>query len=400
MRQKMIILPKLNRCQGNPLKQWFVYYSCRNPRTGKMHRFRHYDGFTGISEAEKLAHAQQLIELYSGRLRTGWTPFTDVTEVIYNDHLDYKSVADMYGKKRTGNNSIRVWISKFLDTIQPAMALATFQTYRSKFRLFTLWLEKEKISGNDLATFDNKVIINFFLYLINKRNLSKVSIQKYKQIIKALFEYIKDQKLIIVNPVYDIPLCNRINDQAPRPIMRQDIDTFKKELTKHPELWLAVQLEFYCALRPGHEIREMKIKDIDFTRGTIRVDRARAKTRVERIVTVPNQLLLQLRGFYNLHTYNKEWYVFSKGGIPGPQSIGKNNLRNKFNIIRKRLNMPLEYKFYSWKHTGAVEMDQANIPIKDISLHLGHNSLKSTDHYFHNKKASTSKAIRDNYPTL
>jgi integrase len=158
--------------------------------------------------------------------------------------------------------------------------------------------------------------------------------------------------------------------------------------------------EFYCALRPGHELREMKIKDIDFIAGTIRVDRTRAKNRIERIVTMPTQLLQQLRSFYKLQENDRELYVFGKGGHPGTVPIGKNKLNYKFNKIRKKLNMPKEYKFYSWKHTGAVEADECNIPIKDISNHLGHNSLSATNYYFHNKKGGASKAIRDNYPTL
>jgi integrase len=401
MRQKLIILPKLCSCNSNPLKQWFVYYSCRDPQTGKMVRFRHYDGFTGLSFEEKLVHAQNVIDQYGSKLRTGWSPFTDDTEVVYNDHVDYKTVADLYGTRRGGNRTIRVWISKFLERLQPAVSLATYQTYQSKFRIFIHWLTKEKIEGNDLATFDSKLIGLFFNYLINSRKLSKISIRSYSQILKALFEYLKFNKLILINPVYDIPLCNRINDQAPRPIQRADIDIFKKELIKDPTLWLAVQLEFYCALRPGHEIREMKIKDIDFSAGTIRVDRTRAKSRVQRIVTIPHQLLIELRTLLLSQKYNRELYVFGRAGKPGSVPYGKNTLRGRFNQIRERLNMPNEYKFYSWKHTGLIEADETGkISSKDICQHAGHVSLQTTDFYFRNKRVGTSKAIRDNYPTL
>ena len=400
MREKLIILPKLNDCKGDTLKQWFVFYSARDPQTGKMQRFRHYDGFTGLSIQEKIQHAQNLIDLYGSKLRTGWSPFTDDTEVVYKDHTDYKSIADLYGTRRGGNRSIRVWISTYLQQTKPAVSQATFQTYQSKLRIFVLWLKKEKLDGNDLRTFDSKIIGLFFKYLINDRKLSKVTIKYYNGLLKSLFEYIKANKLILINPVYDIPLCNRINDQAPRPIQRADIAVFKKELIKDPALWLAIQLEFYCALRPGHEIRKMKIKDIDFSAGTILVDRARAKTRVQRIVTVPHQLLIELRSSFLSQNFNRELYVFGKEGRPGPVPVGKNFLRYRFNLVRNKLNMPKEYKFYSWKHTGAIEADQAGIPFKDISNHLGHNSMQVTDSYFRNKKPGLSKAIRDNYPDL
>jgi integrase len=396
MRHKLIILPKINSAG----KQWFIYYSFRNPQTGKMQRFRHYEGFTGLSPDEKLAHAQNLMDSIGSKLRTGWSPFTNDVEVIYNDHTDYKSIADLYGVRRSGNRTIRVWISKYLEQLQPSVSRATYQTYQSKFRIFVLWLQKEKIEGNDITTFDSKLIGLFFNYLIKNRTLSRISIQKYSQILTAFFEYIKLNKLILINPVYDLPQCNRINDQAPRPIQRADIKIFKNELIKDPVLYLAVQLEYYCALRPGHEIREMKIKDIDFTAGTIRVDRSRAKTRVERIVTVPHQLLIELRSTFPPQKFNRELFVFGKGSKPGMIPVGKNFFRNRFNLVRKKLNMPVEYKFYSWKHSGAVEADQAGIPMKDISMHLGHSSLKTTDFYFQHKISRTSKAIRDNYPDL
>jgi len=398
-RQKLIILPKLCNCKGDPEKQWFVYYSARNPRTGKMVRFRHYEGFSDIPVKARIEHAKQVIEHYSSRLRSGWTPFSDDLKAIYTDHIDYKTVADMYGNKRSANNNIRVWISKYLEEIQPGIRHTTYITYQSKMRIFVLWLEREKIVLNDISTINNHVVNQFFRYLIDDRKLSKISIGKYTELLSNAFEYFLKQKLIPYNPVYDIPLCNRINDQAPRPISRIDIEAFKKEICKDPELWLAVMFEYYCALRPGHEIREMKIKDLDLVAGTVRVTRERAKNHRERIVTIPLQLLQELRS-YNLQSYNRDFYVFGRGGMPGPHYIGKNKLNYKFNKIRKKLNMPREYKFYSWKHTAAVELDESKIPLIDISRHYGHTSISITNEYMKNKKAGVSTAIRDKYSTL
>jgi integrase len=395
-REKMIILPKLNFTG----KQWFVYFSYREPRTGKMKRFRLYDGFTGLSDDEKVIHAQNVIDEYSTKLRTGWDPFTDDVDIIYNDQTSYSNVAKLYGVKRSKNRTLRVWISKFIETLKPAVSNATFQTYQSKFRIFMQWCEQNNFEDNDITSIDNAIIHLFFKHLINVKKLSQKSIKGYGQIIKALFEFIKANKIIIINPVFNLPRTNRINDQAPRPIMRADMHTFKTELMKDTVLWLVVQLEYYCGLRPGHEIREMKIKDIDFSSGTIFVDRDRAKTRVQRIVTVPHQMLTELRAYFGPNNYNRELYAFGSTGIPGAKPLSKNTLRNRFNKIRTNLNMPKEYKFYSWKHTGAVEADEANIPAKDISLHLGHTSLQTTDAYFKNKKSRLSKAIRDNFPSI
>lgn len=365
-----------------------------------MVRFRHYDGFKDLPVPARIEHARQLIDMFTTRLRSGWSPLTDDTTIIYSDQLEYKSVAEIYGSRRSTNRNIRVLVSAYLDEIRPGVRHATWLTYKSKLRIFVLFLENLALGDNDIATFDNQVIVSFFNYLIATRKLSRVSIRKYTELLYGVFESFKKKKYVLYNPVHDLPACNRVNDQAPRPIMRSDIDIFKKEIRKDPELWLAVQLEYYCGMRPGHEIREMKIKNIDFIAGTIHVDRVRAKTVTDRVVTIPSQLLVQLTTFYKLQEYDREYYVFGRGGHPGPIPVGKNKMGYKFRKIRERLHMPIEYKFYSWKHTGAIDADHAGIPFKDISMHLGHTSIKTTDIYFRNKKVAVCDKIRTSFPDL
>ncbi len=58
-RQKLLILPRLHAYDGDLAKQWFVFYSFRDPSTGKMKRFRIYGGFSQLqTEKEKLQHGQ------------------------------------------------------------------------------------------------------------------------------------------------------------------------------------------------------------------------------------------------------------------------------------------------------------------------------------------------------
>ena len=61
-RVKIAIPPKVNTCGGGLSQKWFVYYSVRNPRTGKMERFKDYKGLhkyksfeNRIEEARKMA---------------------------------------------------------------------------------------------------------------------------------------------------------------------------------------------------------------------------------------------------------------------------------------------------------------------------------------------------------
>ena len=398
-------MPKLCNCSGKLKKQWFVYYSVRDPKTGKMHRFRHYDGFAGLNELQRYQHAQAVIEDYTTKLKTGWTPFTDDQTVIYDSHLDYKTVADMYGKRRAGNRTLRVILSRYLEFKKSGLSRASIDTYTSQLRIFTFWTEKNGLQENDVSAYSNVIILGFFDYLINEKKLCKKTIRKYTELLTSFFNFCITKRYIKKNPVFGIPKCSRINDQAPRPIMRADVEDFKKEIIKDPELYLAIQLEYYCALRPGHEIREMRLKEIDLVSGIIHVDASRAKNRTARIVTIPRQFLLILRQVFENWInagvrMDREFYVLGRKGIPGPVPLSKNHLGRKFNAIRKKLNMPTEYKLYSWKHTAAVELDQNKIPMLDTSRHFGHGSISMTNKYMENKKPYLSKPIRDSYPDL
>ena len=86
--------------------------------------------------------------------------------------------------------------------------------------------------------------------------------------------------------------------------------------------------------------------------------------------------------------------------MPGPVALGSNNLRNRFNIIRDSLNLPKEYKLYSWKHTGNARAADAGIPAYHRQMQNGHASMRSLEEYLKNKIGFTSDELKNKFPTL
>ena len=234
-RIKLIIFPKHHDCSGDLGKQWFVYFSCRNPKSGKMVRFRHYDGLSGADPEERYRKAEEMIHHFTSKLQNGWMPF-DQLEVTYSDSLQYKTVSELFDRRKAGNRTFKVWVSRFLERLEPAVSLATYQTYQSKYRIFSLWLDRVGLADNDLSTIDQPVVTDFIKFLINARKLSKNSIKKYEQNLKTFFDFVIDNKVMVVNPVYNLPETSRINDSAARPIHRADIEAFLNEIKKDPVL--------------------------------------------------------------------------------------------------------------------------------------------------------------------
>lgn len=400
-RKKMVILPKIYSPAGKTEK-WFIYFSVRDPKSDKMVRFKRSGRMNSLkTNKAKQAEAEKMVDEYRQKLRAGWTPFVDETEVIYADTLHYQGVADMYSKKRASNRTLNYYSNKFLEHIKSEVREATLHSYKSKVRTFNAWIDSKGEAENDISSITNKEILEFFRFMIDERELSGNTINKYRQILFALFDYVVTHEDLRINPVYNIPKCNRINDQAPRAVYKNDIEPFKRVISEHdPQLWMAIEFEFYCALRPGRELRLLKINDIDFARGLVFIDRETFKTNRENVKEIPRHFLEKIRTEYKLQTFPRDYYVFGRGGKPGPNNLGKNNLRYRFNKYRKALEMPEEYKFYSWKHTGGVLAVDSGIPEKDVSTQMGHTNISTTHIYIKNKGGVRIPSIRDRYPEL
>jgi len=70
-RKKEFVIPHLNDCGGDLTKKWYVEYSIRNPKTGKMERVRNYGEINRFSTREaRLKSARKIIESCSKAIQS------------------------------------------------------------------------------------------------------------------------------------------------------------------------------------------------------------------------------------------------------------------------------------------------------------------------------------------
>jgi len=287
-----------------------------------------------------------------------------------------------------------------LNSLSGLDETGTIPTYRSKLRVFNNWLDANGYSQYDVTAITNKVILDFFNFLIEIRHLSDHSIKSYRHIIHALFNYIiKHNDNIYQTPVHDIPKSRFMCDNSPSPIHPTDIPILLGEIKKYSQLYLFIQFEYYCFIRPK-ELRFAKIKDIDFGRGRMDVSKSRSKTNMERKPIIPDIFLNKLKQEWSLHKYPRDMYVFGKNGRPGIEPVGKNTMIYRYNKIRDELNMPKEYTLYSWKHTGTLAADSVGVPMRHIQHQAGHTSIRTTEIYMKKKRGFNSEEIRTLFPEL
>ena len=119
-------------------------------------------------------------------------------------------------------------------------------------------------------------------------------------------------------------------------------------LKTDPQLWLACEFIYYTFIRPG-ELRLLKISDIHFDENKICIRSAISKNKKEQYVTIPVAFRPSVE---TLKCRSPNEYIFYRSDCTKP--LSQNNLLNRFRSVLRLLGFGLEYKLYSWKHTGAV----------------------------------------------
>lgn len=398
-KKSVVVLPHLVDAGGDVNKTWYVEYSMRDPYTNKMKRFRDYAGFNKMATAEeRYERAKKVIDELKDKLANGWTPFRE-TKTTYEDLLLMNSVAKRWGAEREGIVTIRVHLSEFLELKRACVSAKSLQTYVSKLRIFCEWAEHREIDRLHVSCFTPTHITDFLLEIATGKELSRLTMQKYAQILHSFFDYLIEKGCMKLNPVTGIPHLGKVVDQAARPIKDDDRKLLMAAMRKYDrQLWIVCQLQYYCAIRPG-ECRLLRVGDIDFDGETIRVPKDVSKNREVEPVAMPRQMVHRLKQ-EGYDRYGKDLYLFSAAGTPGEKPVGKNTFRNHFNLLRDKLHLPAEYKLYSFKYTGGVALVNAGIDTWELQRHFRHKSIDTTEHYVKKNFAVNSDKIKNHFPDM
>jgi integrase len=87
-------------------------------------------------------------------------------------------------------------------------------------------------------------------------------------------------------------------------------ERLKSEIEKeNPQLWMACCFVYYTAIRPGTELRFMKIKQINFSSRTITVCNELSKNKRTETIDIPDELYRLITEEWQLQKYDRELYI-------------------------------------------------------------------------------------------
>lgn len=286
----------------------------------------------------------------------------------------------------------------FLGEKRVALQHKSYLTYPGKCEIFSQWLAAHGLSKTPLRKVTNDQIASFFSWVSEARNIDRPTVEKYIIAVRSLFRYAQKRGEVNEVPFDLVVLPVKKRDCSPKYIPGDKQSALLQDMYKNDfQLFLACMIQYFCALRPGKELRLVKVKDFDFEEGTVHVSKLNAKTKKERFTTLPDELAEYLIQ-YGIQSADPDLYVFGKRRSPGPKLISVNNLRERFNVYRKKHCISHEVKFYSWKHTGGTDLIHMKLlSVPQLQNHFGHDRITSTEKYIEECGGKINRDLKEKF---
>ena len=129
----------------------------------------------------------------------------------------------------------------------------------------------------------------------------------------------------------------------------------------------------------GLRIGDVVVLPVDSIYATQMLVRVIGKRNKERVVPLPDTLLVALRRFWLTHRHPRLLFPNRRGTAP----LCQKSLRHAFNQARDTLGIPKTIKPHSLRHGFATHLLENGVDIRIVQMLLGHASLRSTEIYTH-----------------
>lgn len=330
-------LPRIHRG-----KSYYVDFFAYDPTTDRLKRKRYMlDRYHNRAEREKIAAV--LVYNLTHKLLSGWNPFVNTTNtrqytelgVVFDRYITYIEAAEKKG------------------ILKPKTAT----DYRSRLKQLSVFTEEIGAKIKYAYQLNTAFAVDFLDYLILDKDLSAKSRNNYRTWLSTFCTWLAERKYIDRNPIESIHML-REDEKLRSPLEAKDLRKVREWTQQNnPSFYLACMMEYYTFIRPD-ELRYIKIGDISITEQSVYISESVAKNRKGQVVAL-NDTVLKLMIEQHIFDYPSQDYLFGANMTPGPQQIYVNRFRQEWNKMRKALNFPASYQFYSLKDSGIRDLANA-----------------------------------------
>jgi integrase len=394
-------------------KDWYVYFSYRNPETKKLERQTAIKA--GVNrfktKRERLKFMMIIKRSLIKFLENGFVPNADNSELLskFSAPEDARERQTNVEPKQSETQikeaaptppalpaseptpivedafmSVEEAFDFALKIKKQSLSANSYSGYHGPTRQFQKWLDEHEIK--DIRAIQKKTVVQYLNSVLERtsprtRNNARTSLS-------AIFSTLEDNEIIDDNFIKKINVLTTKPERNKTftPAQESKLESYMRG--NDPLLLSFVQFVSLCFLRPI-EVCRLKIKDIDVSDKKIYV---KAKNKKVKIKILPEILLDVLP---DLSDSDPEHLLFTPYEIGGEWDVPERDKRNyyskRFKKVKDHFGLGKEYGLYSYRHTYITklyrEMRKGLTPAETKGKLLGitgHNTLVSLEKYLRN----------------
>lgn len=354
--------PKLN----DTGKCWYVFFSVKNPETGKFKRFRKKVNHGTVKE--RRAAARELIASLSQQLQLGWNPL--VSGSTQKGATPAYEVFDLYERVK-----------------EKEMEKQSIASYKSFIRTFRRFLEGAGFSERTLITsIDRDVARGFMDYLEADGKISPATYNNYLSFMVTFFGWIQKRGYIRENVFEGFERKpKKLTKKKRRAMEDWEVGVLFSFLAKENLEYLAICVLCYCCFIRPKEISLLRCQDIDLEKQTVHVSEEIAKNDNESFRTIPTAAMPLFR---RLNLSHPEWFLFgghlgnSRDFTPGRTPTTNKKIWHFWDkVVEPKCNFGDGVSFYSLKDTGITRTLSKGVSLNYVQQQADHSSPSITGIY-------------------
>ncbi len=211
----------------------------------------------------------------------------------------------------------------------------------------------------------------YLLHLLQERKLAHSSCNVMLSAVEFFYRVtLKRREIEFCLPRPKVPA------RLPQILAREEVAALIEQTTnlKHRVLLMAT----YGGGLRLHEVCHLKLGDIDSKRMMLRVEQGKGAK--DRYTLLSPRLLEELRRYWQLHR-PRQW-LFPSPRVP-EQPLSKHTAHRIYHAAKDRAGIAKAGGIHALRHAFATHLLEAGVDIHTIQRLMGHDSLSTTERYFH-----------------
>jgi integrase len=352
--------PKIYIANGDLSKRWYVYFSFRNPVTGKLKRLTPIYGVANKHKTKEarlsvlVAYRKSILKY----LKQGYNPYEENTELHNSKNvLNFQKIENT--KAENAPKVLEEQKMLLKEAFDFSMKLKdklissrTKSNYENRIKNFLKWLEENQ---SEIKTVNQltKMAVTKFLNDVLIRTSARTR-NNFRVDLSSIFQVLEDNEIVSNNFIKKIPILKSIPERNKTYTTEKQEEIFKYLEEKDPMLLLYIKFISYNFLRPI-EVCRLNIGDLNLTNRTIQF---KAKNSPFKTKIIPELLINDLP---DLSKLNKKLVLFTPDKIGAEWTTTIDNRRDYFTkrfktVVKDHFNLGEDYGLYSFRHTYITKL--------------------------------------------